>query len=217
MEAVQLPRVAALDVLRTRKFHFRREPPLRRVLIDCISANVHTKLVSRSFDVAQLAHELLQLRHLRQIWAPRNRMSHPYPPRLHFTAPINAFSVSIDGQQQRSTPLFGSGAWAIDVNQHRPAGHWHADEQIGFVVIDDDRWGKDFGLCRLRRGAETSNASALVALSDVFAGGVVEAVCSAVGHSNSGSNRANRWALWTISRAPPASSYIVPTPERRAL
>jgi hypothetical protein len=29
---------------------------------------------------------------------------------VHFTAPINAFSVSSGGQQQRSTPLFGSGA-----------------------------------------------------------------------------------------------------------
>ena len=61
--------------------------------------------------VALMAHELLQLRHLRQIWVPRNRMSHPYPPRIHFTAPINAFSASSDGQQQRSAPLFGSGAW----------------------------------------------------------------------------------------------------------
>jgi hypothetical protein len=32
---------------------------------------------------------------------------------VHFTAPINAFSVSSDGQQQPSTPLFGSGAWPL--------------------------------------------------------------------------------------------------------
>ena len=30
-------------------------------------------------------------------------------PRVHFTAPIHAFSASSDG---RSTPLFGSGAWS---------------------------------------------------------------------------------------------------------
>src|SRR5262249_40625530 len=41
--------------------------------------------------------------------------------------------------------------------------------------------------------------------------------CSAVGHSNTGSNRANRSASWATSRALPAWSYILATPERRAL
>ena len=94
---------------------------------------------------------------------------------VHFTAPINAFNASSDGQQQRSTPLFGSALAAIDVDQHRPAGHWRAVEQIGtHAVIDDDRREKDLGLCRLRARRGESSASALVALSDVFAGGVVE-------------------------------------------
>jgi hypothetical protein len=46
---------------------------------------------------------------------------------------------------------------AIDVNQHPPAGHWRAVEQIG--VIDDHRRGKDLGLCRPRaRGGEDERA-----------------------------------------------------------
>jgi len=50
---------------------------------------------------------------------------------------------------------------AINVDQHRPAGHWRARKQIGtrgragekigtHAVLDDHRREKDFGLCRLR-------------------------------------------------------------------
>jgi hypothetical protein len=72
---------------------------------------------------------------------------------------------------------------AINVDQHWPAGHWRAGKQIGTrgragekigtrAVLDDDRWEKISVFVAF--GAEESNASALVALSDVSAGGVVE-------------------------------------------
>jgi hypothetical protein len=53
----------------------------------------------------------------------------------------------------------------IDVDQHRPAGHWRAVEQIGtHAIIDDDRREKDFGLCRLRarRGDERERLSGAI-------------------------------------------------------
>src|SRR5262245_37438701 len=63
---------------------------------------------------------------------------------------------------------------AINVDQHRPAGHWRAGKQIGTrgragekigtrAVLDDDRWEKDFGLCRLRqRGVQRERLSGAI-------------------------------------------------------
>ena len=121
--------------------------------------------------------------------------------------PINAFNSSSDGQQQLSTPLFGSGAVAIDVNQHPPAGHRRAVEQI------DHRRGKDLGLCRPRaRGGEDERARLSDAIRRCSRGAsaqrlVIPAAARTV--------RVDR--LRGPLRARLLLGHLVPTPERRAL
>jgi len=93
--------------------------------------------------------------------------------RLHFTAPINAFSASSDGQQQPSTPLFGSGAWwpSMSISTRQPVIGALLNRSVSLTIIDGEKTSVfvAFGL-----GAERSSACALLALSDVLAGGVIE-------------------------------------------
>ena len=80
-------------------------------------------------------------------------MSHPYPPLVHFTAPINAFSASSDGRQQRSAPLFGSGAWpSMTISSGQPVIGAPVNKSVLVdvpvkiytrAVLDDDRRVKD--------------------------------------------------------------------------
>jgi hypothetical protein len=70
---------------------------------------------------------------------------------VHFTAPINAFSVSSGGQQQRSTPLFGSGA-SMSISTGQPVIGAPLTRSVLTLFVDDDRREKDFCLCRLRAG-----------------------------------------------------------------
>jgi hypothetical protein len=92
----------------------------------------------------------------------------------HFTAPINAFNVSSDGQQQLSTPLFGSGAaWpSMPISTRQPVIGAPLNRSVSLTIIDGE---KTSVFVAFGRGAETSSARASVALSDVFAGGVVVA------------------------------------------
>jgi hypothetical protein len=103
--------------------------------------------------------------------------------RVYFTAPINALSASSDGQQQPSTPLFGFGAWpSTSISTGQPVIGAPINKSVLvdvlvkksvlalFLTTTD---GKKISVF-VAFGAEESNASALVALSDVSAGGVVE-------------------------------------------
>src|SRR5262245_38035663 len=106
-------------------------------------------------------------------------------PRVYFTAPINALSASRDGRQQPSTRLLGFGAWpstSISTGQPVIAAPVNKSGLVDvpvkksvltlFLTTTD---GKKISVfVAFGRGAEESNASALVALSDVFAAGAVE-------------------------------------------
>ena len=103
--------------------------------------------------------------------------------RVYFTAPINALSASSDGQQQPSTPLLGFGAWpSTSISTGQPVIGAPVNKLVLvdvlvkksvlslFLTTTD---GKKISVF-VAFGREGSNASALVALSDVLAGGVVE-------------------------------------------
>lgn len=102
--------------------------------------------------------------------------------RVYFTAPINALSASDDGRQQPSTRL-GFGAWlSTSISTGQPVIGVPVNKSVLvdvpvkksvlalFLTTSD---GKKISVF-VAFGVEGSNASALVALSDVFAGGVVE-------------------------------------------
>src|SRR4029450_10241975 len=91
---------------------------------------------------------------------------------VHFSAPINAFTASSDGQQQRSTPLFGSGA-SMSISTGQPVIGALLSRSVLTLLLTIIDGKKTSVFVAFGRGAET-NASALVALSDVFVGGVVE-------------------------------------------
>jgi hypothetical protein len=89
---------------------------------------------------------------------------------VHFTAPINDFNASSVGQQQRSTPLFGSGT-SMSISTGQPViGALSNKSVLTLLLTMIDGKKKTSVFVAFGRGAET-NASALVALSDVFAGG----------------------------------------------
>jgi len=103
--------------------------------------------------------------------------------RVYLTAPINALSASSDGQQQPSTPLLGFGAWpSTSISTGQPVIGAPVNKLVladvlvkksvlaPFLTTTD---GKKISVF-VAFGREGSNASALVALSDVLAGGVVE-------------------------------------------
>jgi hypothetical protein len=103
--------------------------------------------------------------------------------RVYFTAPINALSASSDGQQQPSTPLSGLGAWpSMSISTGQPVIGAPVNKSVLaelpvkksvlalFLTTTD---GKKISVF-VAFGREGSNANALVALSDVLAGGVVE-------------------------------------------
>jgi hypothetical protein len=103
--------------------------------------------------------------------------------RVYFTAPINALSVSDDGRQQSSTWLLGFGAWlSTSISTGQPVIGVPVNKSVLvdvpvkksvlalFLTTSD---GKKISVF-VAFGVEGSNASALVALSDVFAGCVVE-------------------------------------------
>jgi hypothetical protein len=103
--------------------------------------------------------------------------------RVYFTAPINALSASSDGQQQPSTPLLGFGASSsTSISSGQPVIGVPVNKSVLvdvpvkksvlalFLTTSD---GKKISVF-VAFGVEGSNASALVALSDVFAGGVVK-------------------------------------------
>jgi hypothetical protein len=95
------------------------------------------------------------------------------PPDVHFTAPINAFSASSDGQQQRSTPLFGSGIWSISISTGQPVIGVPTNRLLPTLSLTATD-GKKISVL-VAFGRSGSDASTLVAtLSDVFAAGVVE-------------------------------------------
>jgi hypothetical protein len=102
----------------------------------------------------------------------------------YFTAPINALSASSDGQQQPSTPLFGFGAsLSTSISTGQPVigapvkKSVLADVPVKksvlalFLTTTD---GKKISVFVAFGRAGGANASALVALPDAFAGGVVE-------------------------------------------
>src|SRR5262245_38555077 len=102
---------------------------------------------------------------------------------VYLTAPINALSASSDGQQQPSTPLLGFGAWpSMSISTGQPVIGAPVNKLVladvlvkksvlaPFLTTTD---GKKISVF-VAFGREGSNASALVALSDVLAGGVVE-------------------------------------------
>ena len=101
----------------------------------------------------------------------------------YFTASTNALSVSSDGQQQPSTPLFGFGASSSTLissgqpvigapaNNSVLAGVPVKKSVLALFLTTTD--GKKISVF-VAFGVEGSNASALVALFDVSAGGVVE-------------------------------------------
>src|SRR6476620_9554998 len=94
------------------------------------------------------------------------------PDGVHFTAPINAFSASSDGQQQRSTPLFGSGISSISISTGQlviGAPMNRTLPMLSLTVTD----GKKISVF-VAFGRSASDASALVALSVVFAAVIVE-------------------------------------------
>ena len=101
----------------------------------------------------------------------------------HLTASTNALSASSDGQQQPSTPLFGFGAWpSTSISTGQPVIGAPVNKSVLadvpvkksvlalFLTTTDGNKISVF----VAFGVEGSNASALVALSDAFAGGVVE-------------------------------------------
>src|SRR5262245_28011102 len=96
---------------------------------------------------------------------------------FHFSAFINAFTASSDGQQQPSTPLFGSGAWplmptrsSMPISTRQPVIGAPFNKSMSLTVIDGKKTSV-FVACG--RGADRSSACALEELSDIFAGGVV--------------------------------------------
>jgi hypothetical protein len=101
--------------------------------------------------------------------------------RVYFTAPINALSASSDGRQQPSTRLLGFGAWSsTSINTGQPVIGVNKSVLVDvpvkksvFALFLTTSDGKKISVF-VAFGVEGSNASALVALSDVFAGGVVE-------------------------------------------
>jgi hypothetical protein len=105
--------------------------------------------------------------------------------RVYFTASTSALSASRDGRQQPSTPLLRFGAWpstSISTGQLVIGAPVNKSVLVDvpvkksvltlFLTTTD---GKKISVfVAFGRGAEESNASALVALTDVFAAGVVE-------------------------------------------
>src|SRR4029450_13662436 len=84
---------------------------------------------------------------------------------VHFTAPINAFTASSGGQQQRSTPLFGSGA-SMSISTGQPLIGAPLRSPL-LTLLSAMIGGKRTSVfVAFGRGAET-NASAWVALSRV--------------------------------------------------
>ncbi|HVI16689.1 MAG TPA: hypothetical protein VM822_27985 [Pseudolabrys sp.] len=103
----------------------------------------------------------------------------------YFTASTNALSVSSDGQQQPSTPLFGFGASSSTlISSGQPVIGAPANNSVLagvpgkksiLALFLTTTAGKKISVfVAFGRGAEESNASALVALSDVFTAGVVK-------------------------------------------
>jgi len=95
------------------------------------------------------------------------------PDGFYFTASINAFNVSSDGQQQPSTPLFGSGTWwpSMSISTRQPVIGATLNRSASLTIIE----GEEISLfVAFGRGAGRTSARAVVMLSDVFAGGVVE-------------------------------------------
>src|SRR5215472_8025821 len=93
--------------------------------------------------------------------------------RVYFTASTSALSASRDGRQQPSTPLLRFGAWpstSISTGQLVIGTPVKKSVLTLFLTTTD---GKKISVfVAFARDAEESNASALVALSDVFAAGV---------------------------------------------
>jgi len=71
-------------------------------------------------------------------------------PTVHFTAPINAFSASSDGQQQRSTPLFGSGISSMLISTGQLVIGAPMSRSLPMLSLTVTDGKKDLGLCRLR-------------------------------------------------------------------
>jgi hypothetical protein len=98
----------------------------------------------------------------------------PHPaPRIHFSAPINAFSESSDGQQQRSTPLLFGSAASMSISKGQPVIGAPMNRSALTLLLTMTDGKKISVFVGFGRGAET-NASALVAPSAVLAGGAVE-------------------------------------------
>jgi hypothetical protein len=106
---------------------------------------------------------------------------------VHFTAVISALSVSSDGQQQPSTPLFGfDAASSMSMSSGQPVIGAPVNNSVSvlagvplkksvFALFLTTTEGKKISVfIGFGRGTGGSNASVLVAPSDAFAGGVVE-------------------------------------------
>jgi hypothetical protein len=107
------------------------------------------------------------------------RARHKCLPDGYFSAPINAFTASNDGQQQPSTPLFGSGAWPLmpirslmPISTRQPVIGAAPNKSMSLTIIDREKTSvfAAFGL----GGERSSDGDALLALSEIFAGGAVK-------------------------------------------
>ena len=107
------------------------------------------------------------------------RAWHKRLPDGYFSAPINAFTASSDGQQQPSTPLFGSGAWPLmpirslmPISTRQPVIGAASNKSMSLTIIDREKTSvfAAFGL----GGERSSDGDALLALSEIFAGGAVK-------------------------------------------
>src|SRR5262249_43447613 len=90
-----------------------------------------------------------------------------------FTAPINAFTASSDGQQQRSTPLFGSGNWSMSISTGQPVIGAPMN-RLALTLLSTMTGGEKISVFFAFWPGVGTHARALVALCDVFAGGAVD-------------------------------------------